>query len=188
MKKMTRRKSFFVLVSAFLFMGMSCWSQQLVTVHKSLRIADFPVVVTPAANANEFKLTSLAIKKSDGNLVCSLNYRDEGKEGPEYLLMFYLSFDKKLILAYYTDEIRQAYIDPPGKNGEVAFTMEGYSKKKGPGKQGAVTFKLPLSMYGLWDIHEGKGTAYVFLMSKDKDLQIKDDTFLSVSNILPKNF
>ena len=120
--------------------------------------------------------------------MCEMTCTLRAAQAPEFLLMVYLAFDEQLFLAYYTDEVRQVFVTPPGPNGDVGFTLAGYVRTEISAGVSRLTFELPLSMYGLWDMPDDRGRAYVFLLSTDRDRQIRDEAFLSLSNVVVAEF
>jgi hypothetical protein len=184
----TARKGIVTSILLSLLIAAASWSQSVLKVHPHLQVADFPVNIRPLQKRNAFALSSFLAKKQKGNLVFELKCQEQDNKKQNFLLMVYLAFEKKLFLAYYTDEVRQVFITPEGKNGDVAFTMAGYKEKTTSSNVRQLNFELPLSMYGLWSISKDQGTAYVFLLSTDKEQQIADDSFLAISNVVSKKF
>lgn len=154
-----------------------------VVVHEKLKVGSFPTKIIPG---KAFALSGLKLKKGTSTITGTVNFKNpENKK--DFLLIVYLSAEKQLLFSYYTDKARQVFITPAGKSGDVALTAEGY-KMSSKGNQGTFEFKMPYSVYGVYNIAKTKGQMFVFLLDGNNKKQIKEDAFLGISNVVKAAF
>ena len=109
-----------------------------------------------------FSLSNLKIKRGKSGISGSFDYLTQS-EHSDFLLIVYFSAEEYLLFTYYTNNVRQVFVTPKGRSGDVALSSEGY-KIKPSGNKGSMEFYLPYKIYGVYDLSNLKGNIYVFYL------------------------
>jgi hypothetical protein len=148
-------------------------------VSDSLQIGAFPAKVIQFGAGQKFSLSKLKVKQDNYSISGSVNYKNLAGNNEDFLFVLYVVGEKHMIFAYYTTEIRETFVTPSGSMGDVAFTAEGY-KVEG----NTIRFSLPNEVNGVYNISNEKGRIFVFCLDGNKENQIKEDSFIAISDVL----
>ena len=149
-----------------------------------MRIGNHPNTVIPYAGGDFYKLAGLEASRADGSLSFSLPF-ERLEEGGEIVVMVYLVRDGSLMLVNTTDAKQVIEMTPPGESGgDIAVIEVGYSIESVDSQSGSIGVSIPTAVNGLYDLSNGKVTAFAFLQDGSAFFNVKNGSYMAMSNVV----
>ena len=157
---------------------------EVIMISSEMQIGNHPNTVIPYTAGDFYKLAGLDISESEGALTFSIPF-ERLKEGGEIVVILYLVGDGKLMLVNTNATEQVIEITPPGASGgDMGMIEGGYSIDSSDGMKGTIGVSIPVAVKGLYDLSGGKMTAFAFLLDGSAFFNVKNGSYMAMSNVV----
>lgn len=140
-----------------------------------------PAAVTHYGAGQYATLSQLELSTTSSTATGTVKFQRHGESQQAFSLVVHVvTLDRWLGIHFQPDQ-RLILIEPSPSQGNVLFSLEGYTLDEKEGK-GTITFTFPLDTPGMFDLGGNTGTVFVYLVTPPEDGSATLDAV--ISNVL----